>query len=232
MDIGNQRTGRIPPQSLEAERSVLGAMLQDQNAVMLASEHLNENDFYEPAHKEIFLAMLQLQREGMPVDLVTVDEALSTKGTLDGVGGSVYLVELTASVPTAANVGAYISIVQEKSTFRKLIKASGEINSLSYSQEKDLPETLGFAEKSIFDIVMRRASGEALVHIEKVLSNTYEQIEEMARLKGGISGVATGFGDLDRILTGLHGGELILIGGRPAMGKTSLAMNIAQHSSI
>ncbi len=224
--------GKVPPQSLEAERSVLGAMMQDPNAVILAAERLEKEDFYEPAHQEIFDAMRRLHTGGMPVDLITLDEALTKKGTLEGIGGSIYLVELAGYVPTTANVGAYISIVLEKSTFRKLIKASSEISAMSYGQQTELTDTLNFAEKSIFDIVMRRASGEALVHVAKVLNNTYEQIEEFAKLKGGISGVPTGFTDLDEVLTGLHEGELILIGGRPAMGKTSLAMNVVQNACI
>lgn len=233
MEVGmDPRHGRVPPQSIEAERSVLGAMMQDPNAVILAAERLEEEDFYEPGHREIFRAMKGLHTVGSPVDLITLDEALNKKGTLEGVGGSTYLVELAGYVPTTANVGAYIAIVQEKSTFRKLIKASSEISAMSYGQQTELGDTLNFAEKSIFEIVMRRSSGEALVHVGKVLNNTYEQIEEFAKLKGGISGVPTGFVDLDKTLTGLHGGELVLIGARPAMGKTSLAMNIAQNACI
>ena len=139
---------------------------------------------------------------------------------------------LMSFVPTTANVKAYITLVAEKSTLRKLIKASQEISQECYSQQNPLQETLGHAEKAIFDIVMNRASGESLVHVRDVLYNTYANIEELAKLKGRVSGVPTGFTLLDNMLTGLHGGELIIIGARPSMGKTSFAMNIATHAAL
>ena len=224
--------GVTPPNSLEAERSVLGAMLQDSNAVMQASERLSPEDFYQPAHKELFDAMIKLYREQSPVDLVTVDTELSRRGTLEGIGGTAYLIELSQYVPTTANVKAYISLVSEKSTLRRLIKAAQEISQECYSQQNPLQETMNHAEKAIFDIVMNRSSGESLVHVKNVLYNTYANIEELSRLKGKISGVPTGFTALDNMLTGLHGGELVILGARPSMGKTSLAMNIAAHASL
>ncbi len=230
METGMSRA--VPPHSLEAERSVLGAMMQDPAAVAISVELLTAEDFYAPAHRELFDAMRTLHQAGSPIDLVTTDTELSRRGTLDGVGGTAYLIEVNQYVPTTLNVRAYIGLVSEKSTLRRLIKAAQEISAESYSQQSPLPEILNHAEKSIFDIVMRRASGEALVHVGEVLSLTYEKIEELARLKGQIAGVPTGFTDLDRLLTGMHGGELILIGARPAMGKTSLAMNIAQHACV
>ncbi|MBR4081681.1 MAG: replicative DNA helicase [Clostridia bacterium] len=224
--------GVTPPNSLEAERSVLGAMLQDSNAVMQASERLTPDDFYQPAHRELFDAMIQLYREQSPVDLVTVDTELSRRGTLEGVGGTAYLIELSQYVPTTANVKAYISLVSEKSTLRRLIKAAQEISQECYSQQNPLQETMNHAEKAIFDIVMNRSSGDSLVHVKDVLIKTYANIEELSRLKGKISGVPTGFTALDNMLTGLHGGELVILGARPSMGKTSLAMNIAAHASL
>lgn len=161
--------GVTPPSSLEAERSVLGAMLQDSAAVLQAAEDLEAEDFYNPAHKEIYGAMLQLHRSQSPVDLVTVDAELSRRGTLEGVGGTAYLIELSQYVPTTANVKAYISIVLEKSTLRKLIQAAGTISQECYSQQNPLQETLNHAEKAIFDIVMHRTSGESLVHVKEVL---------------------------------------------------------------
>lgn len=224
--------GVTPPSSLEAERSVLGAMLQDSAAVLQAAEDLEAEDFYNPAHKEIYGAMLQLHRSQSPVDLVTVDAELSRRGTLEGVGGTAYLIELSQYVPTTANVKAYISIVLEKSTLRKLIQAAGTISQECYSQQNPLQETLNHAEKAIFDIVMHRTSGESLVHVKEVLYNTYANIEELSRLKGRVSGVPTGFTALDNLLTGMHGGELILVGARPSMGKTSFAMNIAGYAAL
>ena len=151
--------GAVPPHSTEAERSVLGAMLQDGAAVTAAAELLRPEDFYTPAHKEIFDAAQSLAAAGMAVDLVTMDAELSSRGTLPGVGGVEYLIELTQFVPTTANIRYYIRIVSEKSTLRRLIGAAGEISQASYAQEKELPEVLALSEKLIFDIVMQRAGG-------------------------------------------------------------------------
>ena len=153
-----QFRGVVPPNSLEAERSVLGAMLQDQNAVMQAAEALDPDDFYQPAHRELYDCMIKLFREQSPVDIVTVDTELSRRGTLEGVGGTAYLIELSQYVPTTANVKAYISLVAEKSTLRRLIQASQTISQECFSQQNPLQETLNHAEKAIFDIVMRRSS--------------------------------------------------------------------------
>ena len=220
----------IPPHSTEAERSVLGAMLQNGNAVSTALEILVKDDFYVPAHQAIFEAAKALNDQHSAIDLVTMNAELSKRGTLPGVGGIEYLIELTQFVPTTANVKDYIRIVAEKSTLRRLITASGEISQASYAQEQDLPQVLAMAEKKIFDIVMQRDGGEELQHIREVLTRTYEQMEELARLKGGVSGVPTGFYGLDNLLTGLHGGELVLVGARPSMGKTSFAINMASHA--
>ncbi len=232
MEARSDLRGLTPPNSVEAERSVLGAMLQDAGAVMQAAETLSPDDFYQPAHRELFDCMLGLFRAQSPVDLVTVDSELSRRGTLEGVGGTAYLIELSQFVPTTANVKAYIHLVSEKATLRRLIRASQDISQECFSQQNPLPEVLAHAEKAIFDIVMNRASGESLVHVKNVLYDTYAQIEELSRLKGRISGVPTGFTALDNILTGLHGGELIILGARPAMGKTTLAMNIAGHAAL
>ena len=222
----------LPPNNLDAERSVLGAMLQDAEAVLLAQELLAPQAFYQPAHRELFDAMLSLSRLGRPVDLITVDEELSRRGTLEGVGGTEYLVRLTQYVPSTANVRAYIDIVDEKYTLRRLIDCANSIQRESFTQERPLAEVLSLAEKGVFDISMRKGGTDTLVHIRDVLTGTYSHIEELARLKGAVSGVPTGFVDLDKTLTGLHGGELILMGARPSMGKTSFALNIAQHAAV
>ena len=221
----------VPPHSTEAERSVLGAMLQNGNAVSAALEMLTGEDFYVPAHREIFDAARTLAERRSAVDLVTMDAELSRRGTLPGIGGIEYLIDLTQFVPTAINVKDYIRLVSEKSTLRRLIAASGEISKAAYAQEQELPQVLSLAEKKIFDIVMRRDGGDDLMHIRDVLTLTYAQMEELARLKGGVSGVPTGFVGLDNLLTGLHGGELILVGARPSMGKTSFAINMAAYAA-
>ena len=215
MDNRGETRGAVPPNSVEAEVSVLGAMLQDNTAVLRAAEQLKAEDFYQPEHQEIFRVMVELNRRQAPIDLVTLQAELSRRGTLDGTGGVPYLMKLISEVPTAANVRAYIDLVAEKSILRKLIAACSEISGESYSQQKPVADVLSHAEKAIFDIVMNRQEGESL-----------------KQLKGEIPGVPTGFIDLDSLLTGLHKGELVILGARPAMGKTSFAMNIAQHASL
>lgn len=223
--------GRVPPHHLEAERSVLGAMLQSPEAVMLAQESLTPDDFYDPAHHEIFDAMVHLASLSRPVDLVTLDEELIRRGRLEGVGGIDYLVELSQFVPTTANVSAYIRIIDEKSTLRKLIDASQFIAQSSYAAEEETPDILAEAEKKIYDITMRKG-GDMLQPIQSVLLGTYERIETLDRNRGKIEGVPTGFADLDRMLTGMHPGEFILIAARPSMGKTSIGMNIVENAAI
>lgn len=227
-----ERAGRMPPNNLDAERSVLGAMMQDHEALSLAIEALRAEDFYHPANRELFDAMHRLQSAGQPVDIVTVDEELTRRGTLEGVGGIQYVVDISRYVPTTANARAYIQIVAEKATLRRLIHAGDEIVQASYAQQEPLADILGHAEKSIFDIVMRRTEGSTLVHIADILPDTYQRIETLSRLKGAIDGVPTGFVDLDNLLTGLHGGELVLVGARPSMGKTSFGMNVLSYASV
>lgn len=227
-----ERAGRVPPNNLDAERSVLGAMMQDHEALSLAIEALHAEDFYHPANRELFDAMHRLQSAGQPVDIVTVDEELTRRGTLEGVGGIQYVVDISRYVPTTANARAYIQIVAEKATLRRLIHAGDEIVQASYAQQEPLADILGHAEKSIFDIVMRRTEGSTLVHIADILPDTYQRIETLSRLKGAIDGVPTGFVDLDNLLTGLHGGELVLVGARPSMGKTSFGMNVLSYASV
>ena len=230
--LPSQLMGASLPNSVEAECSVLGAMLQDSGAVLQAAEHLRADDFYQPAHKEIFNAMMALHQERSPIDLITLDTELSRRGTLEGVGGTVYLVELMQRTPITSNVKAYIVIVQEKSTLRKLIEACQEISRDCYTQQLPMQEILNRAERAVFDIVMKRATGDTLVHIRDVLYQTYAVVEQLSKLKGRIAGIPTGFTDLDNCLTGMHGGELILIGARPSMGKTSFAVNIATYAAL
>ena len=222
---------RIAPHHTDAEKSVLSSMLLSHEAVLLSHEMLVPEDFYDPAHQEIFRAMVYLSDQTRPVDLVTLDAELDRRGKLDAVGGLEYLMELSAFAPSAANVSAYIRIVDQKSTLRKLIDASGEISRLCYQDEQETQQILATAEKRIYDITMRKG-GEMLKPIQPILTDTYAMIDELARNKGQIAGVPTGYTELDRLLTGLHGGELVLIAARPAMGKTSFGMNIVENATI
>ena len=228
----DEQNMRVPPNHADAEKSVLSCMMQDREALSLAFELLSADDFYQPAHREIFDGMHQLNSQGMPIDLVTVDEELSRRGTLEGVGGTNYLIELSQFLPSAVNAKAYVQIVDEKATLRRMIKATGEIASACYEQSDPVSSILGVAEKSIFDIVMRRHEGTSLKHIADVLPDTYLKIEELARLKGSIDGVPTGFVDLDNLLTGLHGGELVIVGARPSMGKSAFGLNLTGYAGL
>ncbi len=222
---------RIPPQSMEAEQSVLGAALQDSAALTLVMEALSPDDFYYPQHAALFSAMKTLFGQARAIDLVTMDAELKRTGAVSGVGGTAYLIELIRSVPTTAHLKHYLDIVLEKSTLRKLITASSDITQTCFEEKLTLEETLLFAEKAIFDIVMKRTGAEQLTPIREVMKATLAQIEELVRNKGSINGVPTGFALLDRLLTGLHPGELVLVGARPSMGKTSFAMNIASYAA-
>lgn len=219
------------PSQPEAERSVLGAMLRSADAVMLAQESLKEDDFYDPILREIFSAMLYLSARSRPVDIVTLDEELTRRGRLEAIGGTQFLIDLSRSVPAASNIGAYIRIVDEKSTLRKLIGASEEITKNCYAGEIETSDVLAMAEKSIYDITMRKG-GEQLQPVQPLLLKTFEMIEELVRKHGRIEGVPTGYRGLDEMTTGFHPGELILIAARPSMGKTSFGMNIIGNASI
>ncbi len=223
---------RVPPNNQDAERSVLGCMMQDREALLMAFEVLTADDFYQPANREIFDAMRMLNAQGMPIDLVTVDDELTRRGTLEGVGGTNYLIELSQFVPSTVNAKAYVQIVDEKSTLRRMIKATGDIAQACYAQTDLVSDILGAAEKSIFDIVMRRNEGSSLKHISDVLPDTYLRIEQLAELKGSIDGVPMGFVDLDNLLTGLHGGELVIVGARPSMGKSAFGLNITGYAGM
>jgi replicative DNA helicase len=224
-------TDRIPPHHIDAERSVLGSMLLAHEAVLLAQELLDADDFYDPAHREIFAAMCHLANQSRKIDLVTVDEELTRRGRLEGVGGLNYLLDLSRFVPSAANVAAYVRIVDEKSTLRRLISASGQISQMSYTGDRETADILASSEKLIYDISMRKG-GEMLQPIQPILIRTYEQIDRLVKNKGRIEGVPTGYRELDDLLTGLHPGELVLIAGRPSMGKTSFGMNIVENAAI
>ena len=222
---------RTPPNHPASERSVLGAMLRSRNAAQIAVESLRPDDFYDPANREIFAAMQALADDSRPIDLVTLDEEMTRRGRLDAVGGTAYLIELSQYVPSSSNVEAYIKIVDQKATLRRLIAATESIMQDSYAGEKENAEILESAEKAIYDITMRKG-GEELQPIQPVLISTFEKIEQLVKNHGRIEGVPTGYTELDDLLTGLHPGELVLVAGRPAMGKTSIGMNFVENAAI
>ena len=222
---------RIPPQNIEAEQSVLGAMLLDSEAIAVAAEALKGEDFYRPDHAEIFEAIIDLFNKAEPVDIITVSEQLKARGTLDKVGGLEYIAYLADSVPTTANVKHYVSIVEEKSILRKLIRAATEIIDMSYGPVEDIAAVLDRAEKSIFDILKKRSS-KGYYHVKEILVETFNKLEELYNLKEHITGVPSGFIDLDYKTSGFQNSDLILIAARPSMGKTAFALNIAQYAAV
>ena len=221
---------RMPPYSQEAEQSVLGSMLIDKEAIAAATEALIPDDFYSGVHREIYDAMLYLYEQGRPVDLITLTEVLRQRGTLEGIGAA-YISELSMIVPSTANVRYYIRIVEEKSILRRLIEASNDIIADSYDAKDEVDYILDDAEKRIFKI-SERQSRRDFESIKVALLEAYEKIEELSKNRGKIIGVPTGFTDIDLMTTGLHPSDFVLIAGRPSMGKTSLAMNIAQNAAI
>lgn len=225
-----QQQPRIPPHSQEAEKSVLGSMLISRDALELACEMLRSDDFYYPAHKDIFEAMFRLNGRGEAVDAVTAIGALEHAGKLAAIGGASYLAELSVFVPSAANAHHYIRIVEDRSVLRQLIRAGGDIAASAQSGAAPINEILDEAERRIFGISMKK-SEDTLVHIEQTAMETYLHIGELMRMKGSLSGVPTGFTDLDRLTSGLQKSDLVIVAGRPSMGKTAFALNIAQHAA-
>src|SRR3989338_5847370 len=222
---------KIPPQSLAAEQSVIGAMLLDKSAAVRAIEILSPDDFYRDAHRFIYESVLELFDRGEPVDLVTVTEALRKSGRLDAVGGSVYVADLLNSVPTAANVEYYAKIVEEKAVLRRLIEAGTQIVSDAFNEPDDVDQVLDQAEKAIFDIALKRVR-EGFHKIDSVIKRVLDKIDSLYGKKEAITGTHSGFPDLDQITAGFQSADLIIIAARPAVGKTAFALNIAQNVAI
>jgi replicative DNA helicase len=219
---------RLPPQNIEAEQAVLGAIFLEPSSLTTASESLMPEDFYRAAHQKIFNVMLKLNDEGKAVDLVTVTEELAATKLIEDIGGVSYLSSLAGSVPTAANIEYYARIVNEKSLLRKLIRTATNIATDGYSREDEVDALLSEAEKSIMEVAQRKNVG-AFHNIKDVLVRTYDNIEVMHQRVGDITGLETGFIDLDRMTAGFQRNDLIIVGARPSVGKTAFALNIAQN---
>ncbi|PAB58476.1 replicative DNA helicase [Anaeromicrobium sediminis] len=223
--------GRIPPHNMDAEQSVLGSMILDKEAIITVAEILRWDDFYRESHGQIYAAIIDLYKKDEPVDLVTLSEALIQRNMLEPIGGITYLTSLSDAVPTTTNVKYYAQIVEEKSILRRLIKASSEILDKGYSADEDVMKILDVAEKSIFDISQKR-NQDGFSAIKDILLGTFNQIEELYENKGGITGLTSGFTDIDRKTSGLQKSDLILIAARPSMGKTAFSLNVAQNAAI
>lgn len=222
---------KIPPQSIEAEQSVLGSMIIDKEAIFAAAEMLREADFYRTAHQKIFEAIIALSEKGEPVDLVTLAEELQRLHSLEEAGGTAYLSALAGAVPTAANVQYYALIVREKSILRSLIGTATKIVAGCYEGPPDVEEFLDAAEQQIFEIG-RQGKQQGFIPLKEVLKETFDRIERLFDEKKGVTGLATGFTDLDTICSGLQQSDLIIVAARPSMGKTTLALNMAHHIAV
>ncbi|WP_273123553.1 replicative DNA helicase [Metabacillus sp. HB246100] len=219
---------RIPPHNIEAEQAVLGAIFLQPASLTLASELLIPEDFYRAAHQKIYNAMLDLSDKGEPVDLVTVTTELADVNLLEEIGGVSYLSDLANSVPTAANIEYYSKIVEEKSILRRLIRTATTIAQDGYSREDEVEVVLNEAEKTIMEVAQRKNAG-AFKNIKDVLVETYDNIELLHDNKGDVTGIPTGFTELDRMTAGFQRNDLIIVAARPSVGKTAFALNIAQN---
>ena len=225
------KLGKVPPHDLEAEQAIIGSMLTDRDAVISAIEILKEEDFYREDNKAIYTAILNLYNRAEPIDIITVKSELESMGKFEQVGGLEYLAELPEKVPTTANAMKYIKIVEEKSTLRRLIKTANEIIELGYSPTEDVEDIMEGAEKKIFNI-MQEKNQKGYAPIKDVLVESFTKLEELYNRKQHITGVPSGFTELDYRTAGFHGSELILIAARPAMGKTAFALNIATNAAV
>lgn len=222
---------KIPPHDEDAEEAVIGSMLTDKDAVIAAIEVLKPEDFYRDDNKTIFEAEASIYAKGEPIDFITVKEELISMGKFDAVGGNEYLATLTDKVPTTANIEKYVKIVEDKSLLRTLIKTANELIDLGYSQNEEIESLMDSAEKKIFDI-MQRKSQKGYSSIKDILVDSFTELQELYNNKQHITGVPSGFIDLDNKTAGFHKSELILIAARPAMGKTAFALNIATNAAV
>lgn len=226
--MSDQWNDRTPPHNIEAEQAVLGAIFLEPDAFATASEILVAEDFYRVSHQRIYQAMMTLSDKGEPIDLVTVTTLLSNEDLLTEAGGVSYLTDLANSVPTAANISYYSKIVEEKSILRRLIRTATNIVTSTYTKEGDVEEVLNEAERDILEVSSRQNSG-SFKAIKDVLIDVYDHIEKLHQSDGSITGVPTGYRDLDRITSGFQKNDLIIIAARPSVGKTAFALNIAQN---
>jgi replicative DNA helicase len=225
----NASGARIPPNDLSAESAVLGGILLENNALNAVVEVLSPEDFYSEANRHIYLAMLELSRIGQPVDIVTVRNQLTTTGKLGAAGGDDHLLSLTTTIPTVANIESHAKIVREKAVVRRIITACHDITAAGYSDYGILDEFLDSAERKVFEVAKQRVRS-PYEHIGEVVTRTFEEIHASAERKDHVTGTPSGFERLDRLTAGMHPGDLIIIAGRPSMGKTAFALNVAVNA--
>ncbi|MEK4630477.1 MAG: replicative DNA helicase [Solibacillus sp.] len=222
---------RVPPHNNEAEQSVLGAIFLEPQALITASEIVIADDFYHIAHQKIFQTMLNLSDKGKAIDVVTVTEELSAKKELEDVGGLSYLTELANAVPTAANIAHYAKIVEEKALLRRLIRVASKIADDGYTREDEVEVLLAEAEKKMLEVSNRKNAGD-FKHVKDVLVQTFDNIEQLQSRDGDVTGIPTGFRDLDKMTAGFQRNDLIIVAARPSVGKTAFALNVAQSVAV
>lgn len=226
--MNKSEEGRLQPQNIEAEKSILGAILISEDVLGDSAEKLKPADFYDERHRLIFDAILKLYEKHTPVDLLTLTDQLKKSKDLTKVGGSAYIAELTNYVPTTAHADAYIDLVSQNAVRRRLIAAGAEITELSFNDQSPVNEVLEKAEQKLFNVSSQNIKKD-LILIEDILSDSFDRIEELHKNKGGLRGIPTGFTDLDKITAGLQPSDLIILAARPAMGKTTLVTNLAYN---
>jgi len=223
--------GKVPPHDIDAEQAVIGSMLTDKDAVVDAVETLKSDDFYRQDNKTIYEAILNLYNRAEPIDIITVKSELTSLGKLEAVGGLEYIAVLPDKVPTTANVEKYIKIVEEKSILRRLIKASNELIDLGYAETEDVDTIMDQAEKKVFEISQGK-NQKGYTPIKDILVESFAELEKLYNQKEPITGIPTGFADLDYKTAGLHNSDLVLVAARPAMGKSAFALNIATNAAV
>lgn len=226
--MNEQFTGLVPPHNVEAEQAVIGAVFLEPKSIELAMRYVSADDFYRQQHQKIFLCMTKLHETGSAVDLVTVSASLGAKQSLDEAGGISYLTEIASSVPTAANIEYYAEIVSQKSTLRKLISTATEIVQDGYVRQGEIDELLDETEKKILEISNRKNT-KAFQEIKDVVFQAYSKIDMISQLKGEVTGIPTGYKELDRLTAGFQRNDLIIVAARPSVGKTAFVLNIAQN---
>ncbi|MBD8037993.1 MULTISPECIES: replicative DNA helicase [Solibacillus] len=222
---------RVPPHNNEAEQSVIGAVFLDPQALITASEIVIADDFYHIAHQKIFQTMLNLSDQGKAIDVVTVTEELSAKKELEDIGGLSYITELANAVPTAANIAHYAKIVEEKAILRRLIRVASKIADDGYTREDEVEVLLAEAEKKMLEVSNRKNAGD-FKHVKDVLVQTFDNIEQLQSRAGDVTGIPTGFRDLDKMTAGFQRNDLIIVAARPSVGKTAFALNVAQSVAV
>lgn len=231
VEFTNDTSLRTPPQNLEAEASVLGAVMLDKDALVKIADVVSPEDFYDPRHQLIFENILELYSKNVPIDILTVTNILEEKKLLEKAGGASFLTQLVSNVPSASNVVHYAFIVRKKGTLRRLIHTAGEISNLAYKEEGNVEDVLDQAEQKLFSVSQKHLK-QNFIPISSILHSTFERIDELHREKGKLRGLSTGFVDLDNLLGGLQRSDLIILAARPSMGKTSLALDIMRHVGV